>query len=341
MQGFVGQRAFALDIEKSKATISDAKDDIGEVIELQDNASKTEEFKPSEKSRDYLLTLISRRSILRPGLRYLRRGVDHDGNVANSVETEQILSSPSWAQSSRTFSFTQIRGSIPLFFSQSPYSFKPTPVLQHSFDRNHLAFKHHFAEIKRRYGDTKIVLLVDKQGGEAKIGVAYEEHAKHLNENLGSNDTAVGFEWFDFHNVCRGMKFENVSILLDALEETLDPYGDCLEVEGKVARRQKGVLRVNCMDCLDRTNVVQSACGQRALEHQLMEEGLTLDLRGDASTQWFNTLWADNGDAISKQYSSTAALKGDYTRTRRRDYRGALADLGLTREPSLSEECTV
>lgn len=37
-----------------------------------------------------------------------------------------------------------------------------------------------------------------------------------------------------------------------------------------------------------------------------------------------------DGDAISRQYSSTAALKGDYTRTRKRDYRGALNDFGLT-----------
>lgn len=35
-------------------------------------------------------------------------------------------------------------------------------------------------------------------------------------------------------------------------------------------------------------------------------------------------------DAISKQYSSTAALKGDFTRTRQRNYRGAITDFGLT-----------
>ena len=43
-----------------------------------------------------------------------------------------------------------------------------------------------------------------------------------------------------------------------------------------------------------------------------------------------NTLWADNGDSISRQYASSAALKGDYTRTRQRNYRGAINDLGLT-----------
>lgn len=35
--------------------------------------------------------MISRRSIERAGVRYLRRGVDVDGNVANFVETEVIL----------------------------------------------------------------------------------------------------------------------------------------------------------------------------------------------------------------------------------------------------------
>jgi hypothetical protein len=46
--------------------------------------------------------------------------------------------------------------------------------------------------------------------------------------------------------------------------------------------------------------------------------------------QWFNTLWADNGDSISKQYASTAAMKGDFTRTRKRDFQGALKDMGIS-----------
>ena len=127
------------------------------------------------------------------------------------------------------------------------------------------------------------------------------------------------------------MKFENVSLLIDSIGERLDAFGETVEIEDNVRTKfQTGVLRTNCMDCLDRTNVVQSACGQRALERQLQEEGVVVDLRTDVTTQWFNSVWADNGDAISRQYSSTAALKGDYTRTRHRNYRGAINDLGLT-----------
>ena len=332
MQGFVGQRGFTVNTESNEPAraIAAVQEDVSEIIELQDNAAKTGNFKVSAKTRDFLITLISRRSIMRPGLRYLRRGVDDEGHTANSVETEQILSSPSWNQSDRIHSFTQIRGSMPLYFSQSPYSFKPVPVLQHSPERNHAAFKRHFTNIVSRYGNTQIVLLVDKQGGEAKIGEQYEEHTKQLNEENGINGTKLDFEWFDFHKICRGMKFENVSLLMDTVGPKLDEFGDTIEVNGKIQTKQSGVLRTNCMDCLDRTNVVQSACGQRALEQQLQHEGIAINLQTDTSTQWFNTLWADNGDAISKQYSSTAALKGDYTRTRKRDYRGAINDFGLT-----------
>jgi hypothetical protein len=276
------------------------------------------------------LTLISRRSIKRAGLRYLRRGVDDDGSTANGVETEQILSSTDWSLTSKIYSFLQIRGSIPLFFSQSPYSFKPVPHLQKSSDTNFRAFKKHFTDLSARYGSLQVASLVEKHGVEAQLGEEYKNFMKTLNESGGLDGVKVGFEWFDFHAVCRGMRFENVSILLDNLGSTLDSFGQTVKRENELVERQSGVLRTNCMDCLDRTNVVQSACGRRALEMQLKEEGFDLSTQVDQNTEWFNTLWADNGDAISKQYASTAALKGDFTRTQKRNYRGALTDMGLS-----------
>lgn len=325
MQGFVGQRAFTVDpeaVDPSNA-ITSTEEDVSSVIETQ------KQVEADKEGSHYLITLISRRSLKRPGLRYLRRGVDDDGHCANTVETEQILSKASWVSSERIHSFTQIRASIPLFFSQSPYSFKPVPVLQHSQETNQRALNRHFSNLMERYGDVQVALLVDKKGGEAEIGQRFEESTANLN-STGSLKKKVGFEWFDFHTICRGMKFENVSLLMDSLGPQLEKFGKTVEIEGTTEKTQSGILRTNCMDCLDRTNVVQSACGQRALEKQLEEEGVKLDLRTDATTQWFNTLWADNGDQISRQYSSTAALKGDYTRTRQRNYRGAINDLGLT-----------
>ncbi|KAL9118443.1 MAG: hypothetical protein Q9187_005008, partial [Circinaria calcarea] len=262
----------------------------------------------------------------------MRRGINEKGHTANSVETEQILSDPSWSANTRIYSYTGIRGSIPLYFSQSPYSLKPVPVLQHSFDTNHAAFQKHFKNLIIRYREIQIVVLVDKKGGEAEIGAEYEKHTNQLNSENGIQGSKLGFEWFDFHNICRGMKFENVGVLLDTIGSKLDEFGYTVVLDGKIQRKQSGVLRTNCMDCLDRTNVVQSACGQRALEQQLKAEGINVDMQKDRSPQWFNTLWADNGDAISKQYASTQALKGDYVRTRRRNYQGVLVDWGLSLE---------
>ena len=327
MQGFVSQRAFA--VNEHQSTILDSQSIGTENIELQQVAT---DGKGSQglQHKDFLVTLISRRSTGRPGLRYLRRGVDDNGNAANYVETEQILSDPVWAPQRKIYSFTQIRGSIPIIFSQSPYSFKPIPLISQSFDTNQAAFRKHFAAIVNQYGSTQVALLVDKHGTEANIGEEYEKHAKYLNDHNGVNGQKISFEWFDFHQACRGMKFENVSILMDTLEEPLTNFGYSVEENQKLSKSQQGILRTSCMDCLDRTNVVQSACGRWALQKQLAEEDMSLDLQGDASTRWFDIMWADNGDAISKQYASTAALKGDYTRTRKRDYRGALNDFGLT-----------
>ncbi|CAG8909719.1 unnamed protein product [Penicillium egyptiacum] len=328
IQGFVGQREFTIAGAERKQCSKDS-------VELAEGRilgekHEAEAVGANASKRDYLLTLISRRSVKRPGLRYLRRGVDDEGNAANTVETEQILSAPEWTPSHPAYTYLQVRGSIPLYFSQTPYALKPVPVLQHSAETNLLAFSRHFREFSRRYGNVQAVSLIDKLAGELKLGEQYERYTESFNAAGGIDGKPLQLEWFDFHRECRGMKFENVSRLVERLKDTLNEFCYTIIADNDILQTQKGIIRTNCMDCLDRTGVAQCAFGQWALERQLEHEGIDIDIGGDSSTQWFNTLWADNGDAISKQYSSTAALKGDYTRTRKRDYRGALNDLGLT-----------
>ena len=57
---------------------------------------------------DYVL--ISRRSRDRAGLRYQRRGIDDDANVANFVETETIMRVEREGLQN-VFSYVQVRGS--------------------------------------------------------------------------------------------------------------------------------------------------------------------------------------------------------------------------------------
>ncbi|RYP92987.1 hypothetical protein DL770_000861 [Monosporascus sp. CRB-9-2] len=334
MQGFVGQRSFIVDRNPPQADsqqdsmeMNDMKSALGSDTGTPEEQSSTK-LRPSE--REFLITVISKRSIKRAGLRYLRRGVDDEGYAANFVETEQLLSTPTWDPASKIFSFVQVRGSIPLFFTQSPYSLKPLPVLQHSPEANFRAFKNHIHHMGKTYGSIQLVNLVERHGVEAIIGKEYEKNVEKFNQEIEEGFQPLAFEWFDFHSECRGMKFENVSLLLDTLGKKLEETGSTVEKDGQMIRKQNGVLRTNCMDCLDRTNVCQSSFAKYMLDLQLKEEGFDMAAQTDQQNTWFNTLWADNGDAISKQYASTAAMKGDYTRTRRRDYRGLVNDLGLS-----------
>lgn len=79
------------------------------------------------------------------------------------------------------------------------------PVIQHSEEMNYEAFQKHFARLKETYGSVQVASLVEKHGPEAIVGDRYKEYMDRLN---GSGGNDVGFEWFDFHAVCRGMKFE-------------------------------------------------------------------------------------------------------------------------------------
>lgn len=78
------------------------------------------------------------------------------------------------------------------------------------------------------------------------------------------------YVWFDFHHECRKMQWHNLSKLMAIVEADFDAYGFfARDAEGRVTRRQTGVIRTNCMDNLDRTNVVQvrlwcGACWSRS-----------------------------------------------------------------------------
>ncbi|GAA6026938.1 hypothetical protein JCM8097_005979 [Rhodosporidiobolus ruineniae] len=93
--------------------------------------------------------------------------------------------------------------------------------------------------------------------------------------------------------------------------------------------KQNGTCRINCIDSLDRTNVVQSAISRWVLNRHLVNLGITSGAdpgMHDELDVAFNEMWANNGDAISREYAGTSALKGDFTRTGKRNWRGAIND---------------
>ncbi|MED6220139.1 Fimbrin, actin-bundling protein [Stylosanthes scabra] len=95
-------------------------------------------------------------------------------------------------------------------------------------------------------------------------------------------------------------------------------------------KEQMGIVRTNCIDCLDRTNVTQSMIGRKMLEGQLRRLGVfgaeeTISSHKNLDDK-FKILWANHGDDISTQYTGTPALKGDFVRFGHRTFQGILKD---------------
>ena len=65
------------------------------------------------------------------------------------------------------------------------------------------------------------------------------------------------------------MKFENVSILLESLKDIIKDVLYCWVDENGMICSQKGTFRLNCVDCLDRTNVIQTAIARTVMDTQV------------------------------------------------------------------------
>ncbi|KAF8758621.1 Inositol phosphatase, partial [Rhizoctonia solani] len=245
--------------------------------------------------------------------KYQRRGIDDDAHVANFVETEGLVRAARMG-SDNVFSYLQIRGSIPLFWSQPGLALKPPPKLDRSVEDALAPARQHFQSCSRtctsdgQPSPVMCVNLVEKGGREGVVGSGFDE----LVEMVGEEDIKIVH--FDFHAETKGMKYENISKLVDQLERTFEAQGFFWVRDGQVMARQH-----------DRTNVVQSAFARCVMNRQLQAIALVkpTDIEADMV---FNDVWANNGDAVSRAYAGTSALKGDYTRTGRRDLGGMLND---------------
>jgi hypothetical protein len=261
----------------------------------------------------YTFVLISRRSPIRAGVRFWVRGADTDGYVANYVETEQIIASK--RDPSLIFSYVQVRGSIPLIWSQYPDLSRLPPLSVADESVGAKALSAHFKRLSAEYGPVIVVSLTDAKGREKELTDLFKKVVQ-------SASGVSQFEWWDFHTECAKMRWGNIDKLITLIQPAIDRAGYTRVVGGRVERAQDGVVRTNCIDCLDRTNVLQSVIARLMLERQLKEIGLN---EFDCFPQ-FRGIWADNADVISVQYAGTRALKTDFTRTGKRTIKGSLTD---------------
>lgn len=335
------------------------------------------------KATPLSFTLITRRSRHRAGTRYLTRGIDDQGHVANYNETEQIVIlndgsgglggfaggrgmqngkvGGNEGYETQVMSYVQTRGSVPVYWAEvSTLHYTPNLDVR-GVETAVDAAKKHFNEQISLYGDNYLVNLVNQKGREDRVRKAYEQlirilvsspdeatqadyvtdekiHIVEASQNNQKYDR-LHYIYFDFHNETKGLKWHRALLLLDQLKQGLikGQYFRGVDMPAdaqgrlEVRNQQTAVVRTNCMDCLDRTNVVQSMIARWTLTRQLIDVGaLKQGESADddkAFESLFRNIWADNADVVSRSYSGTGALKTDFTRTGERTKAGAAQDL--------------
>ncbi|WWC92502.1 uncharacterized protein L201_007461 [Kwoniella dendrophila CBS 6074] len=300
-------------------------------------------------NRDLLFLLISRRSRHRAGTRYFSRGLNSQGYVSNFNETEQIVLFDPLPENNKEqirkgrvdgrerLSFVQTRGSVPLFWAEvNNLRYKPDLQIM-DYTETPKALSTHLHSMVNIYGDVHLVNLVNQKGHEQPVKEAFEKYMS-LVTNSGDDlllKEKAHYLYFDFHHECRKLRFDKIQLLIDRLEPDLDKMMWFHSINPNssqyvVLSKQNGVIRTNCMDCLDRTNVAQSALGKWALNKQLRMAGvISIKERVEDHDEFmtmFRHVWADHGDTVSRAYAGTGALKADYTRTGVRSKEGMLHD---------------
>lgn len=279
----------------------------------------------SINGKSFVWALVSRRSRFQTGTRFFARGSDRNGNVANFCETEQIVE-----YEGQVASYVQTRGSMPFLWGQIPcIKYMPMPKVYGTEQENKTVLAAHFHEQVAFYGEQVIINLVNSvTNKKKKYEGQLEDKFRKLIIDLNQND--VHYEAFDFHKECSKMRYDRLVLLKDQLAKY--SFGYFHKIGSAVGSNQKGVFRTNCMDCLDRTNVVQSYMNKEALADILSKLGLLRSNsiaeleQNEAFLQTYRNSWADHGNLISIQYAGTGALKTDFTRTGVRTHWGLLQD---------------
>lgn len=254
--------------------------------------------------------VFSRVSCKRAGTRYQSRGIDDDGNVSNFVETETLF-----AHQEYTFSHIIVRGTVPVFWDQQGFQLGfPRIQLTRTPAATQPAFERHTNNLHESYGLVHIVNLLSQKEGQAELVLsnALDFHIrKYPSVGVLSETT------FDIYSICKNGCFERLDTLFHMIGRDLQIFGYfAIDSSNNQLKEQKGIFRVNCLDCLDRTNMVQSYIVKRTVDLFVRNYLLRSDVTYDAGIfhEALNSLWADNGDQLSRIYARSDAIKSSYGR---------------------------
>ena len=168
-----------------------------------------------------------------------------------------------------------------------------------------------------------------------------KEYYKLFFESEFKTADQVKFLHFDFHGFVKGDKFEALRILIQQVTPQLEIQGQYVEdlTTNEVKNEQKGVIRVNCLDSIDRTNVAQSTISMAVFNDILNQEQVDIASHFGAEAhskgiafcsvqhhliEEYKFFWRNAGDVISRQYTGTDSTISKMTQDGKEGFWGKL-----------------
>ncbi|KAL8699756.1 MAG: hypothetical protein Q9224_001275, partial [Gallowayella concinna] len=275
-------------------------------------------------ARTVSITVIARRSRFFAGARYLKRGANDLGYVANDVETEQIVSEalttsfhapgPRLYANPNFTSYVQHRGSIPLHWTQDNSGVTPKPDIELNLvDPFFSAAALHFDNLFERYGAPVYVLnLIKARERIPRESILLKEYTNaitYLNQSL-PEDKKILYKAWDMSRASKSRDQDVIGTLETSAKDIVTRTGFFRNGDGVYwkSSTQNGIARTNCIDCLDRTNAAQFIIGKCALGRQLQALGITTNETVEFDTDVVTVLshmYHAHGDMIAIQYGGS------------------------------------
>ncbi|CAF3229465.1 unnamed protein product [Rotaria sp. Silwood2] len=198
-------------------------------------------------------------------------------------------------------------------------------------DPTYVVASQHFRQLFYRYGSSILVLnLVKKREKKKQEHILSEEFCSALDyiKQFIPDDNGIQYLAFDMARVNRSKHrrvmpkldeiarrylqqtgfFQNFPLLVNEKQYFYDKENAIKLTPYQSLFVQTGVVRVNCVDCLDRTNTAMYAIAKCALGYQLFAMGLTDSphLQEDSAAELvIKQLFEHSGDILAQQYAGS------------------------------------
>lgn len=267
----------------------------------------------------FSLCYVCRRSVLNPGTRYAARGLNDLNSPGNEVECELLFFKDNkfWSERWR-------RGSIPIRWKTVLSSKLASP--KHRVDKDYFkGTAEYFMGLKNRFGeDTTIrcvsLLQTNSEHSESQIKEFFKKAMNRLYESGVDNVFLTPFDLnHHLHEDGSG------EAMMDFLSY-VGPLGDgdgftSGNLPNEVLSNQNGLMRFNCADSLDRTNLATFYYAMKMTADWCKLNKVGLSKTPDASPFQPNLIldqkvidflakaFVESGNVVSQLYTNTQAIK--------------------------------